>query len=85
MLRLEAKFISKERILEEIGGHSNFGLGDPAFINKPINIFVDHVPTEYELSLNPYNFLFILEPNEYFFTPSKNSTKSILVLDSKIM
>jgi FkbM family methyltransferase len=66
MLRLEAKFISKENILEKIGGHWNFGLGDPAFINKPINIFVDHTPTEYELSLNPYNFLFILEPNEYF-------------------
>lgn len=36
------------------------------FENIPISIFNDYVPTLEELSLNPYNILLILEPNELF-------------------
>jgi len=34
--------------------------------DKPISIFNDYTPTIEELTLNPYNFLIINEPNELF-------------------
>jgi len=66
MFRAYINFISTESFLKEISGHWNFGLGNPDIINKPVSIFVDHLGDDYTLSLNPYNFLFILEPNELF-------------------
>lgn len=47
---------------------------DPLFIylknkygNYPITIFYEYIPTKIEeLKINPYNFLILLEPNEFF-------------------
>jgi len=39
---------------------------DPNLKDKPISIFNDYTPTIEELSINPYNFLIINEPNELF-------------------
>ena len=37
------------------------------FSDKPITLFYDIFPkNQSELALNPYNFLFIHEPNEFF-------------------
>ena len=40
------------------------------FLNKykdlPITLFIDSIPNKTQLSLNPYNFLLIHEPNELF-------------------
>ena len=66
MFRSYINFISNESFLKEVSGHWNFGLGNSDIINKPVSIFVDHLGDDYTLSLNPYNFLFILEPNELF-------------------
>jgi FkbM family methyltransferase len=66
MLRTYINFISTENFHKELSGHWNFGLGDKKIINKPISVFVDNLGDDYNLSLNPYNFLFILEPNELF-------------------
>lgn len=76
MLRTYINFISNEKLHEVLGYHDNpiyqslhkpnLGLGNPEIINKPLSIFVDYIPSDYELNLNPYNFLFILEPNELF-------------------
>ena len=60
MFRSYINFISNESFLKEVSGHWNFGLGNSDIINKPISIFVDHLGDDYTLSLNPYNFLFIL-------------------------
>ena len=39
----------------------------PKYKDKPITIFNDRLPKNYdELGLNPYNFLIIHEPNEFF-------------------
>jgi len=66
MFRAYINFISTEFVLKEISGHWNFGLGNPDIINKPVSVFVDNLGDDYTLGLNPYNFLFILEPNELF-------------------
>jgi FkbM family methyltransferase len=66
MFRADINFISTENFLTTLCGNSNFGLGNPNIINKPISVFVDYMADDYKLSLNPYNFLFILEPNELF-------------------
>lgn len=37
------------------------------FGNSPITIFFEYIPTKTEeLSINPYNFLILMEPNEFF-------------------
>jgi hypothetical protein len=59
MLKTHVAFIDKENILKELSLI-------PDIDNKPISIFVDHTADEALLSQNPYNFLFILEPNEFF-------------------
>lgn len=40
---------------------------DPELTDKPITIFYDYIPNDIsELNHNPYNFLFIQEPNQFF-------------------
>jgi FkbM family methyltransferase len=34
--------------------------------HKPISVFCDIIPTEYQLTYNPYNILMIMEPNQLF-------------------
>jgi hypothetical protein len=39
----------------------------PEVYNKPITLFLDHPPQSQEqLSINPYNFLAVMEPNQLF-------------------
>ena len=53
---------------------TNFRLENDAYFdvlrkyqNKPITFFYDYVPTNIqELQLNPYNFIMVHEPNEFF-------------------
>jgi hypothetical protein len=59
MLKTYISFIDKENVLKELSLIPNIN-------DKPISIFVDHVADESLLNINPYNFLFILEPNELF-------------------
>jgi hypothetical protein len=59
MFKLNVNFISKEDTVKELNTI-------PGIETKPISIFIDHAATEDELRENPYNFLFILEPNELF-------------------
>jgi hypothetical protein len=46
--------------------YNKFIGNDPELKDKPISIFNDYTPTIEELSLNPYNFLVIQEPNQLF-------------------
>jgi hypothetical protein len=36
------------------------------FYDKPITFFYDYIPNEYEISLNPFNFIMLSEPDEFF-------------------
>jgi hypothetical protein len=36
------------------------------FNDKPITFFYDYIPKKHELSLNPYNFIMLSEPDEFF-------------------
>lgn len=40
--------------------------GERRIRNAPISVFCDYVPTDYQLSYNPYNILLIMEPNQLF-------------------
>lgn len=46
--------------------YNKFIGNDSEFKDKPISIFNDYIPTLEELSINPYNFLIIQEPNQLF-------------------
>lgn len=59
MLKTYISFIDKENVIKELSLIPNIN-------DKPISIFVDHIADESLLNENPYNFLFILEPNELF-------------------
>ena len=52
---------------------SNFRPADDPFynglkaLNKPITLFFDYIPKSIdELQINPYNFIWLSEPNEFF-------------------
>ena len=36
------------------------------FYNKPITFFYDYIPNKHELSINPFNFIMLSEPDEFF-------------------
>jgi len=36
------------------------------FLDLKVSLFMDHIPTQDELKINPYNFLLLHEPNEFF-------------------
>lgn len=39
---------------------------DELLKNKPITLFNDYIPTPEEITINPYNFIILNEPNELF-------------------
>jgi len=55
-------FIKSHFIPEEIFNRFLY----PVLKDKPISIFNDYIPTQEEISLNPYNILILNEPNELF-------------------
>jgi hypothetical protein len=46
--------------------YNKFIGNDSELKDKPISIFNDYIPTIEELSINPYNILIIIEPNQLF-------------------
>lgn len=57
--------------------------------NKPITLFNDYIPTIKELSINPYNFLLLNEPNELFgfhdWVINNNVFNGILTWNEKVL
>lgn len=45
---------------------NRFFQSDKLLKDKPITLFNDYIPTQEEISINPYNFLILNEPNELF-------------------
>ena len=55
------------KILTDFKTIDDFGFLYPKYKDKPITIFNDRLPKSYkELNYNPYNFLIVHEPNEFF-------------------
>ena len=64
-----SNFMSASDFLDGMidNGQKNFYLyGSDKIKNKPISVFCDYTPTQYQLSYNPYNVLLIMEPNQLF-------------------
>lgn len=59
MFNLNVNFLSAEAVAKALGTIQDIE-------GKPISIFIDYPASDAEIKSNPYNFLFILEPNELF-------------------